>query len=105
MTAKAIPDYVHQHFTKHLDLRVRPPIWCADGASLSVQASKDHYCSPRVDGAERYGTVEIGYPCGPRGGHARPRSFGAWYAGVCGWVAVSEVNRWIHRHGGIKENV
>ena len=35
---------------------------CADGFSMSVQASETHYCSPRETGAERYTAVEIGYP-------------------------------------------
>ena len=35
---------------------------CADGFSMSVQASETHYCSPRETGAEKYTAVEIGYP-------------------------------------------
>ena len=35
---------------------------CADGFSMSVQASETHYCSPREDGAEKYTAVEVGYP-------------------------------------------
>ena len=35
---------------------------CADGFRMSVQASETHYCSPRETGAERYTSVEIGYP-------------------------------------------
>jgi hypothetical protein len=38
---------------------------CADGFSMSVQASETHYCSPREDGAEKYTAVEVGYPCLP----------------------------------------
>ena len=34
---------------------------CADGFSMSVQASETHYCSPREDGAEKYTAVEVGY--------------------------------------------
>ena len=38
---------------------------CADGFSMSVQASETHYCSPREDGAEKYTAVEVGYPNPP----------------------------------------
>ena len=41
----------------------RKYVHCADGFNMSVQASKTHYCSPRVDGHEAiYRQVEIGYP-------------------------------------------
>ncbi len=35
---------------------------CADGFKMSVQANNGAYCSPRVDGAERYYEVEVGFP-------------------------------------------
>jgi len=35
---------------------------CADGFSMSVQASETHYCEPRVDNAKSYTSVEVGYP-------------------------------------------
>lgn len=41
--------------------RPAPPIVCADGLTLSVQASHLHYCSPRNDEGP-YSTVEIGFP-------------------------------------------
>lgn len=37
-------------------------IVCKDGFTMSVQAAGSLYCSPRVDNAERYITVEVGYP-------------------------------------------
>ena len=48
---------------------IRPRIICADGFSMSVQASESHYCSPLttyssddfVNGIP-YGFVEIGFP-------------------------------------------
>lgn len=30
----------------------RPRVHCADGFSVSVQASQYHYCRPRIDSAE-----------------------------------------------------
>lgn len=35
---------------------------CADGFTMSVQASEFNYCTPRVDGAKRYEEVEVGFP-------------------------------------------
>lgn len=36
-------------------------IVCADGATISVQASNGHYCSPRNDAGPWY-EVEVGFP-------------------------------------------
>lgn len=41
---------------------VRPAMKCADGFSISVQASDYHYCSPRTMDADRYENVELGFP-------------------------------------------
>ena len=35
---------------------------CADGFKMSVQASEYNYCEPRVTGAARYFSVEVGFP-------------------------------------------
>ena len=43
-------------------MRLHPLVVCADGFSMSVQANGGAYCSPRVENAERYDTVEIGFP-------------------------------------------
>jgi len=37
-------------------------IVCKDGFEMSVQASETHYCSPRINDAEKYSTVEVGFP-------------------------------------------
>jgi hypothetical protein len=37
-------------------------IVCKDGFTMSVQARATSYCRPRVDNAERYFAVEVGYP-------------------------------------------
>lgn len=47
-----------------------PPVVCKDGFKMSVQHSSLHYCSPRIDFAERQGytdgfefvSYEVGYP-------------------------------------------
>ena len=38
---------------------------CADGFKMSVQAFAGGYCTPRVDGADKYEEVEVGYPSEP----------------------------------------
>ena len=37
-------------------------VHCKDGFSMSVQADKYSYCNPRIDAAETYTEVEVGYP-------------------------------------------
>jgi hypothetical protein len=39
-----------------------PKVICADGFEFSVQANSSAYCSPRVDGADKYQEVEVGFP-------------------------------------------
>lgn len=39
-----------------------PPIECADGFRMSVQASSYHYCQPRIDNAAFYTHYEVGFP-------------------------------------------
>jgi hypothetical protein len=77
------------------------PITCADGLSLSVQASTTHYCEPR-DGVGPWTAVEVGFPS-----HrveelmeydqhdAEPTKT------VYGWVPVEVVERIVEAHGGI----
>jgi hypothetical protein len=55
----------HKQFNKYGDMVMRqhtPRVVCADGFTMSVQVSRQHYCTPRVDDAEYYQEVEIGYP-------------------------------------------
>jgi len=41
----------------------REPIICADSFEMSVQASRTHYCTPRVNGIKIfYIAVEVGFP-------------------------------------------
>tara|TARA_Y100000592_G_scaffold63320_1_gene98741 strand:+ start:4103 stop:4447 length:345 start_codon:yes stop_codon:yes gene_type:complete len=77
---------------------------CADGFEMSVQAHQSAYCSPRIDNAEKYTSVEIGFPSerepmlidfadevdNPTGT-------------VYGYVPVQVVNTVLAKHGGIVE--
>ena len=77
---------------------------CADGFSISIQASSYNYCSPREDGALAYKSVELGFP-------SRPCPFivdyaeeqGNWTGTVYGYVPASLVKKMIAGHGGIIE--
>jgi hypothetical protein len=77
-------------------------IVCKDGFSMSVQAHEGAYCIPRVDGAERYTQVEVGYP-------SQPESLLMEWAEnpkaptdtVYGYVPVSRISLVCAKHGGI----
>lgn len=75
---------------------------CKSGLSLSIQASRWHYCTPREDRAEVYSTVEVGYP-EKSGRGVRFRSLRAYADGgeVYAYVPVEALNRVIARNGGI----
>lgn len=74
---------------------------CADGFSLSIQASSFHYCTPKID-AGPWTAVEIGFPS-----EADPDL--AEYAEdisrptetVYGWVPAKVVLALLEKHGGL----
>ena len=76
---------------------------CADGFTMSVQASEIHYCSPRESGLNHYDSVEVGFPS------QREESL-MEYADdpenpiVYGWVPVEVVDAIINAHGGLKKD-
>lgn len=82
-------------------LDIRPRIICKDGFSVSVQASKTHYCRPRINTGP-YSRVELGYPS---------ETVTEWmkYAEtpesptetVYGYVPIEIVEDVIEQHGGI----
>ena len=41
---------------------VRPRIICNDGESVSIQAGRLLYSSPREDGSKKYSAIEAGFP-------------------------------------------
>ena len=43
----------------------RTSVICKDGFSVSVQHSHSHYCQPRMDNAQHYTEVELGFPSTP----------------------------------------
>ena len=76
---------------------------CKDGFSMSVQANEFAYCSPRVNDAIKYTSVEVGYPS-----QAEPMLM-EWIDGddkhptntVYGYVPAGRISLICVKHGGI----
>ena len=81
----------------------RPRIHCADGFSVSVQASQYHYCRPRIDSAEKYNAVELGYPSAADDLITDYAEDNDYTDTVYGYVPVEIVDRLIEKHGGIAD--
>jgi hypothetical protein len=64
-----------------------PETVCADGTSISIQASEAHYCEPRETGCRTY------------------KSFEVWDSSSgepLGWISAKKVVKIINKHGGLK---
>lgn len=80
-----------------------PPITCADGFTMSVQASQLHYCTPRADGGW-HTHFEVGFPTEreellmpyAEEPHAPTRT-------VYGWVPAEVIDQVIEKHGGVSK--
>lgn len=84
--------------------RNHPRIFCKDGFSVSVQASWVHYCRPRIDGADEYEAVELGFPSAEDSIIEEYAEDPTNLTGtVYGYVPVDIVNKLIEKHGGIEE--
>lgn len=92
-----VSEYIMRHKIAH---PVVPHITCADGFSMSVQAGRIHYCSPRSD-IGPWLRVEVGFPS-----EEEPDLLP--YAEdphnptetVYGYVPTEVVDRIIEKHGG-----
>lgn len=77
-----------------------PDVVCANGFTMSVQASRTHYCSPRTD-VGPWQSVEIGFP-----NRIEPllweyaESPGRWTETVYGYVPVELAAAVIEVNGG-----
>lgn len=81
---------------------VRPRAACKDGFSVSIQAGQYLYCNPREDGAERYNSVELGFPSAEDDliiDYAEDP--GDPTGTVYGYVPVEIVDELMQKHGGI----
>jgi hypothetical protein len=92
----------------------RPRLTCNDGCSISVQASRTHYSTPREDHPDwhwsRFECVEVGYPADAAGvGITMPEDWAAYAdyppdgntSKVYAFVPVRLVCEWIQAHGGL----
>lgn len=96
-----VTDFIKDTYKPGAIFNLRPMIHCNDGFTISVQATKGHYCSPRID-TDSYGKVELGYP-------NREEPLLKQYAEqpdnltdtVYGYVPIELVEKVIQLHGGI----
>lgn len=82
---------------------LRPIAICADGFSLSIQASSRHYCRPRKDLQDGdYSKVELGNLSETVEEFLPYAENEAWpLFTVYGYVPVETVNAVLAKHGGI----
>lgn len=85
------------------EFKLRKAMECADGFTMSVQATYGHYCRPRVSDATLYEAVEVGYPSEP---DALLTPFAECPEGnltqtVYGYVPVTVVDEVVAKHGGL----
>ena len=86
-----IPGYFHKELAEF--------ITCADGVTLSVQASETHYCEPR-DNKGPYTEVEVWCI---RNCTAPVTQFEYEEDEPSGYVPIEKVAAFIDQHGGFKE--
>ena len=79
---------------------------CSDGTSLSIQASRTHYCRPREDEGP-YLAMEVGYILDANGNQLTPPESWVDYtdgpafpSDVYGYVPVELIESFIADHGG-----
>lgn len=79
----------------------RPRVKCADGYTVSVQAGRGMYSTPRAD-ADEYTAVELGYPSAADE-ELRPYAENEeiLLGTVYGFVPISLVDDALRKHGGI----
>ena len=84
-----------------------PRFYCADGVSLSIQASAHHYSTPRDDSKPswtQYNCVEVGFIQGKDGSpFFPPAEWGRYGDGefpsdVYGYVPIALVHKFIAEH-------
>lgn len=95
-------DYVNEYLAK-ATRPVAPRMRCADGATLSVQASSLHHCTPKSDTGP-WEAVEVWHIRGPKGNNVTMTTWNKWADGYQGpyiRVPTQLVNAFIKRHGGL----
>lgn len=95
--ATAIKEIIPGYFCKE-QAKV---VVCADGTSLSVQASENHYCTPR-DNQGPYSEVEV-WCISPMPEPGLITEFDYSPDEPSGYVPIEAVAQFIDAHGGFKE--
>ena len=84
----------------------RPEITCKDGYSISVQASSNHYCSPRKDGLTEYNEYEANGIT-----EAQIAQLEEWAENpnekhpIYGFVPKEEIKQLLLEHGGLDKAI
>lgn len=82
--------------------KVRPRIVCKDGFSMSVQAGRGLYCTPRTNLPDgKYQTCEIGYPSDKEPLILEYSEINDYTNTVYGYVPIDVIDQVIEKHGGI----
>lgn len=81
---------------------IRPRVKCADGYTVSIQASIGHYCAPRTNKTNDYTTVELGFP---NKEDDLIYKFREGSDSVYGYVPIRIVNELLQKHGGIVDMI
>ncbi len=74
---------------------------CKDGFEFSVQASANHYCTPRTDYANAYTHFEVGYPSQYEESLAPYAETPDTTETLFGWVPLAVIVYLVNKHGGI----
>ncbi len=102
-----VKEYLKRTIVKHnfddgfFIQELRPRAVCKDGFSVSIQASKCHYCNPRKDFLKEYDEVELGFPSEGLNELADYAEDGDLTETVYGFVPIELVEKLIEKHGGI----
>jgi len=85
-----------------LTKRLNKKVTCKDGFTMSVQANEAAYCHPRIDEANKYTAVEVGFPSD------RENLLMEWAESpekptetVYGYVPATQITLVVAKHGGI----
>lgn len=96
---------IHPTIPKSRNGISKSAIKCADGFTMSVQASSFHYCTPRTDKGP-HTAFEVGFPS-ERVEALMPYAEDAETPTetVYGWVPVEIIDAIISEHGGITDYI
>ena len=78
---------------------LKPHIVCSDGFTMSLQAGKGLYCTPRETSFE-YTAVEIGYPSSEED-LIKQYAEGNYTETVYPWTPIEIAEEVVKKHGGI----